>query len=35
MDVSDIDGYEPIPTQTVTVKRGEPTRHVVQLVRKN
>lgn len=33
-EIPEFDGYEPIPDQTITVKRGEVTRHVVQLVRK-
>lgn len=29
-----LDGFEPIPDQTITVQRGERTRHEVQLLRK-
>ena len=27
-------GFESVPSQTITVQRGEPTNHVIQLVRK-
>ncbi|MEE8466822.1 MAG: hypothetical protein V3T22_00105, partial [Planctomycetota bacterium] len=30
----DFPDFEPIPSQTITVQRGEPTNHVIQLVRK-
>tara|TARA_R110002126_G_scaffold82806_7_gene202638 strand:- start:23808 stop:25733 length:1926 start_codon:yes stop_codon:yes gene_type:complete len=33
-DLPDLDEYEPIPTQTVTLERGKTVRHVIQLVRK-
>jgi len=32
-DIPEVPGFEPIPQQTITVKRGEQTKHVIQLVR--
>jgi len=33
-EIPELEAFEPIPKQTITVRSGEETRHVVQLVRK-
>ncbi len=33
-EIPDFPGFEPVPTQTITVQRGEQTNHVIHLVRR-